>query len=81
MKRARVVALVVTIVTLFSHLAQAQDRSDREWHNSLSVYGFAASVTGETRLTGQPIDADLSDILDNLQMIFMGAYRITIASA
>ncbi len=67
--------MVATIVILFSHLAQAQDRSDREWQNSISVYGFAASVTGETRLTGQPIDVGLSDILDNLQMIFMGAYR------
>jgi len=75
MKRARVVALVVTIVTSFAQLAQAQDRSDREWHNSVSIYGFGASVTGETRLTGQAIDVGLSDILDNLQMIFMGAYR------
>ncbi len=77
MKRAGVVALVVTIVTSFSQLGQAQDRSDREWQNNLLIYGFAASVTGEARLglIEQPIDISVSEVLDNLQMAFMGAYR------
>jgi len=75
MKRAGVVALVVTIVISFSQLAHAQERPDREWQNSISVYGFAASITGETRLTEQAIDVGFGDILGNLNMVLMGGYR------
>jgi len=77
MKRTGVVAVAVAIVALFPQLGEAQGRSDREWQNNVFVYGVAAFISGDARLgpIEQPVDVSFGDILDNLQMGFMGAYR------
>lgn len=77
MKHVGVVTLFVTVVALFPQLGEAQGRSDREWQNDVFVYGLAASLTGDARLglIGQPVDVSFGDVLDKLQMAFMGAYR------
>ena len=77
MKRTGVVAVVVALVTLFSAVGYAQGRSDREWQNNVFLYGLATSISGDTSLgpIEQPVDVSFGDILDNLQMGFMGAYR------
>ncbi len=77
MKYVGVVALVVTVVALFPQLGEAQGRSDREWENNVFLYGLVASIDGDARVgpIEQPVDVSFGDILDNLQMAFMGGYR------
>ncbi len=78
MKRTGGVAVVVAVLALFSEVGYAQGRSDREWQNNVVFYGLAASISGDARLgpIEQPVDVSFGDILDNLQMGFMGAYRV-----
>ena len=69
--------LLLSVVTLFPQLGRAQGRSDRAWQNDVFLYGLATSIGGESRFgpVEQPVDVSFSDILDNLQMGFMGGYR------
>jgi len=73
----RIVAVVVAVVALISEVGFAQGGSDREWQSNAFVYGLAVSISGDARLgpIEQPVDVSFGDILDNLQMGFMGAYR------
>ena len=45
------------------------------WQNEITIYGWYAGIGGETAL-GEPSDpsVDASDILDKLEMVFMGTY-------
>jgi hypothetical protein len=57
--------------------AAAQDgtsESDDEWQYSAAVYLWAADVGGRTT-TGSTVEVDFSDILDNLEGAFLGAFE------
>jgi len=43
------------------------------WKYSAAIYAYAAGIEGETA-NGVPIDVSFSDILDSLDMTFMGAF-------
>ena len=77
MKHGRLVALVFAVAALFPQLGEAQGRSDRDWQNNVFLYGLFASIGGDARFgpIEQPVDVNFGDILDNLQMGFLGAYR------
>ncbi|MEE9230363.1 MAG: hypothetical protein V3U86_06625, partial [Acidobacteriota bacterium] len=77
MNRIGVLTFLLSAVTLFPQLAQAQGQSSRAWQNDVVLYGLAASISGDGQLgpVQQPVDVSFSDILDNLQMVFMGGYR------
>lgn len=46
------------------------------WQQELTIYGWLAGVSAETRLPGDTGDTtvDVEDILDSLKMVFMGSY-------
>ncbi len=77
MNRIGVLTFLLSAVTLFPQLAQAQGQSSRAWQNDVFLYGLAASVSGDAQFgpVQLPVDVSFSDILDNLQMGFMGGYR------
>ena len=77
MNRIGVLTFLFSVVTLFPQLTQTQGQSNRAWQNDVVLYGLAASISGDAQLgpVQQPVDVSFSDILDNLQMVFMGGYR------
>ncbi len=77
LKNHTLVTLFLSAVALFPQLAQAQGQSNRAWKNDIFLYGLAASISGDAQLgpVQLPVDVSFSDILDNLQMGFMGGYR------
>ena len=77
MNRIRVLTFLLSAVTLFPQFAQAQGPSNRAWQNDVFLYGLAGSISGDAQFgpVQQPVDVSFSDILDNLQMGFMGSYR------
>jgi len=77
MNRIRVSTFLLSAVILFPQLAQAQGQSNRTWQSDVFLYGLAASISGDAQLgpVQQPVDVSFGDILDNLQMGFMGSYR------
>lgn len=48
--------------------------AESAWEYSASVYMWLASISGETAAEGD-VDVPFSDILDNLDMTFMGMFR------
>ena len=77
MNRIGILTFLLSAVTLFPQLAQAQGQSNRAWQNDVFLYGLAASITGDAQFgpAQLPVDVSFSDVLDNLQMGFMGGYR------
>ncbi len=77
MNRIRVLTFLLSAVTLFPQFAQAQGPSNRAWQNDVFLYGLAGSISGDAQFgpVQQPVDVSFGDILDNLQMGFMGGYR------
>ena len=77
MNRIGVLTFLLSAVTLFPQLAQAQGQSNRLWENDVFLYGLAASISGDAQFgpVQLPVDVSFSDLLDNLQMGFMGGYR------
>jgi len=58
-------------------LSGAVTAEESDWEHSLAVYMVAASMNGKAGVRGLEADVDVSfsDILDNLDWGFMGAYR------
>ncbi len=77
MNRIGFFTFLFSVVTLFPQLAQAQAQSDLGWQNDVFLYGFAASISGDVQVgpVQQPVGVSFGDILNNLQMGFMGGYR------
>ena len=50
-----------------------------EWQHELAPYLWGAAMSGNATVGAATADVDMSfgDILDNLEMGFMGAYRAT----
>lgn len=44
------------------------------WKNELTIYGWFPSITANTPLPGSGESIDAKDIIDNLNMVFIGAY-------
>ena len=64
--------VAICFVALFSQQAMAQSEEDG-WEHSLAVYLWGASMTGTTAV-GSDIELDFKDLLDHLEMAFMGSY-------
>ena len=50
------------------------------WDNDLTIYAWGAGITGKATLNGQtvptgPTEVDFEDILEKLEMAFMGHYE------
>jgi hypothetical protein len=64
-----VLSLLVTIIS---------PASADTWENRVSVYGWLAGIDGTTRFpidNPAPIEVDVSDIIDDINMVFMGNYE------
>ncbi len=67
-----VVVLFVFCATI-NGLAQSADT----WQNEVTIYGWYAGIDGEVSALGESEDfsVEASDIIENLNMIFMGGYE------
>ena len=68
---------VLTVLLLFSGANAASAQDTDTWEYELNVYGWFAGIDGTVGFpsgpgSGADISVDVSDILDNLSMIFMG---------
>jgi hypothetical protein len=75
-KRGMAGVLVILLTFIFSALASAQEEDT--WQNELTVYGWYAGIDGDVQVASGPgfdLSIDTSEILDDLNMIFMGEYR------
>ena len=55
-------------------------QSSLAWDNDLTIYAWGAGITGTATLNGRtapsgPTEVDFDDILDKLEMAFMGHYE------
>lgn len=53
-------------------------QASHAWDNDVTIYAWGAGVTGTATLNGQttgPTDVDFDEIIDNLEMAFMGHYE------
>lgn len=62
--------VVVVAVATGPSVAQAVAQ-DNDWDFGVGIYGWGAFIGGESA-TGNDIDVDLNDIIDNLNFTFMG---------
>jgi opacity protein-like surface antigen len=72
--RCRAAALAVGLSTLLAPQAQAA-----EWQHEVAPYLWGAAISGTTAIgpVSADVDASFGDILDSLEMGFMGTYRAT----
>lgn len=69
--RVLVLFLLATFLLLMAQPTLAEELLSDDWEFSASVYMWAAGIDGETS-TGDDFDVKFKDILDNLDMTFMG---------
>jgi len=71
----------ITVLFLFCCAGSAfAQESDDSWQFELTIYGWYAGIDGSLKYpvppgSGGNITVDASDILDNLEMIFMGGFQ------
>lgn len=71
---------VVIILLLFCSIHNATAQETNNWQHELTIYGWYAGIDGGLQIPG-PLGAsadftvDASDILNNLEMIFMGSWQ------
>ena len=67
--------LIILLVLCFSTLASAQ-KADT-WQNEITIYGWYAGIDGAVNSPGgsKDITVEASDIIENLNMVFMGGYE------
>lgn len=79
-KRVGVVGIVMLLFVCFANPAVAKEDAD-QWNFGLTLYGWYADIggtaihPGDANTIGGPFDIDASDIIDNLNMIFMGGFE------
>jgi len=68
---------LLALLTVVPSVGLAQTRSSGAWENDIMLYGIGAQIDGDARFERfeAPVDVSFGDILDNLEMGFMGAYR------
>jgi hypothetical protein len=74
-----VAALSVATAALAPGLAAAQTSQPADkWQTSASIYGFLASISGDTKFPSNGSSVDLSSdaVLDSLKMAFMGSLEV-----
>jgi len=68
---------VITLVVLCLYNISPVQAADT-WQNEISIYGWLAGIDGTINVpagTDPDISVDVSEILDNLKMVFMGGYE------
>ena len=66
--------LFFLLVLCFSTLASAQEADT--WQNEITIYGWYAGIDGTVNTPGaDDISIEASDIIEDLNMIFMGGYE------
>ena len=58
----------------FTGSCLATAASGAGWENDISIYGWLSDISGETK-SGQEFTYDIDDILDSMEMVFMGNYE------
>ncbi len=76
-KRSVALKVIIVVVVLFAcPLVYGQDelKSTDKWNIELTPYFWAAELKGDATLRGRtgPVDVGFSDLLDNLDIAFMG---------
>ncbi len=66
-------ALVLSGIKPAAAQVESSETDDR-WQFAATVYLWGASIGGETR-SGTGISVELEDLLDNLEMVFMGSFE------
>ncbi len=59
MNRIGVLTFLLSAVTLFPQLAQAQGQSNRGWQNDVVLYGLAASISGDAQFGPVQLPVDV----------------------
>ncbi len=70
-------AVLISLMFCFVHSAAAAQEADK-WQNELTLYAWLPSIDGDLKYTlpgdGGGVSIDASDILDSLNMTFMGNF-------
>lgn len=73
-KRCSGFMMIFALALVFSApLFAAESSSADKWKFDASLYGWGASMGGQTA-TGTNVDVDFNDLLNNLELAFMGAF-------
>jgi len=77
-KKSWIGAIIVMLLFFCAHYAAAQDTDT--WQHELTIYGWYAGIDGAVQfpgplVAGTDFTVDASDILSNLNMIFMGGWQ------
>ena len=69
---------LVLLLFCCTHLAVAQEQNS--WQNELTIYGWYSGINGDVHFPGSPgsgadFTVDASDIISDLNMIFMGGWQ------
>jgi len=77
-KKSMVVSVTLLLLFCWANSTAAQDTD--KWEFDLTLYGWFADIGGTVNhpggvVPGGPFDIDVSDIIDNLSMIFMGGFE------
>lgn len=67
---------IILLTLCLSTFSTAQESNT--WQNEISIYGWYAGIDGAIELptgSGPDVSVDASDILENLNMVFMGNYE------
>lgn len=72
-------SLVVVAALMFMPVAGSAATDDSDWQYGLKIYAWLPSLSGEMQYstpgTASDISVDASDIISNLQMVFMGTFE------
>jgi hypothetical protein len=68
--------IIILLILCYCTFSSAQPAAS--WQNEIAIYGWYAGIDGTVVFpdgSGSDVSVDASDILDNLNMIFMGGYE------
>ncbi|BHH84769.1 hypothetical protein [Desulforhopalus sp. 52FAK] len=68
--------LCLALITLLSTMSQLQAAESNDWLFMAEAYFWGASVNGDT-VSGSDVDIDIGDLIDDLNMGFMGAFGVS----
>lgn len=74
----RVVAMAASLSVMLATFDAAAEESTPGWQHSVFIYGVAAGIDGSAQIGNVEVDIDASasDVIDQLEMGGMAAYRV-----
>lgn len=79
-KRSTVLGVALLLFFCWANSAAGQDIDSDKWQFDVTLYGWFTDIGGTVNhpggvVPGGPFDVDVSDIIDNLSMVFMGGFE------